>query len=107
MPTRGFFHLVLLLALAGPSACIAALQEAQPGSCHPLEDASGTITLQADCTWSAPVVTNSKRGIRVAATRQRLEEAGTVAVFAGADTGSSPSISEQLPGKSTLGLIVG
>lgn len=98
MPGLGYIQLLGIYLLLGLQACTSAVQVAEVGPCSPIEDASGLITLQTDCKWTALEASGIKQGTRVIAARKRLDEAGTVSIFAG-DTPVVSSTAGVSPGK--------
>lgn len=100
MPGLGCVQLLLITLLAGLQACTTAVQVAEVAPCVHTEDASGVIALQTDCIWTAPVLSVSKESTRVVATQKPLDEAGTVSIFAGADSSVVSSTTGASPGES-------
>eukprot|EP00878_Enallax_costatus_P006889 GHUV01007217.1.p1 GENE.GHUV01007217.1~~GHUV01007217.1.p1 ORF type:complete len:391 (+),score=56.03 GHUV01007217.1:209-1381(+) len=89
MHARRQFALLIVFVIAGSRASAAALPGPGLGPCSPVVDTSELTSLQSDCIWTAQDAVGSKQRVRIAATRDRDAEPGTLSLFAA--TGSSPA----------------
>eukprot|EP00878_Enallax_costatus_P007810 GHUV01008175.1.p1 GENE.GHUV01008175.1~~GHUV01008175.1.p1 ORF type:complete len:342 (+),score=28.44 GHUV01008175.1:1290-2315(+) len=94
MTALGYIYLVLIFSWA---ACTATVQGAEPVQCPSLRNASGPIFLRTDCTWTPQSISGNVHRARVVASRDRVDQPGTVVVSRAA--GITPSVgSAESPG---------